>query len=198
MNTDVYRPPESDLLLGSEEKAHQFYVVSKLKVTVLFLATVGLYVIYWFYINWRNYRDTVGEKIMPAPRSIFYIFFTHSLFNKVDAVLKNKQIEYEWSPKILATLFVIVSIASNILDSLSYDEIGSPLTDILSIMILPITLLIVLKAQEAINLSQNDRDGLFNSRFSLYNYLWLALGIVFWILIAVGLMDTYDLIQLES
>jgi hypothetical protein len=194
----VYKPPQSDLLSETEVRPNKFYVVSKLKLTVLFLATLGLYIIYWFYINWTNYRDTAGEKIMPVPRSIFYIFFTHSLFNKVDADLKFKQIEYDWSPKTMATLFVIVSIASSVLDRLSFREYGSPLIDILSIAILPIALLIILKAQEAINLSQNDRDGSSNSKFTVYNYLWIALGLVFWILITVGMIEMFGLISIES
>jgi len=195
---DVYTPPQSDLLSETRVEANQFYVVSKLKLAVLFLATLGFYLVYWFYINWRNYRDTVGEKLMPAPRSIFYIFFTHSLFNKVDEILKIKHIEYDWSPKILATLFVIVSIASNALDRLSFREIGSPLTDILSIAILPFFLIIILQAQEVINLSQNDRVGSSNCKFTIYNYLWILLGFVFWMLIAVGLMDMLGIISIES
>ncbi len=196
--TNEVNKPEPDGHIETKEGAHQFYVVSKPKVAVLFLATLGWYSIYWFYVNWRNYRDNSGEKLMPALRSIFYIFFTHSLFNKVDASLKNKQINYDWSPKMLATLFVILSILSQILERLSSNDIGSPQTDIFSIIILAFPLLILLKAQEAINLSQNDRAGISNSKFTIYNYFWIALGLVFWILIAIGLMDIFGIISLES
>ncbi len=168
-------------------KTNDFYVVSKLKFSVLFLATVGLYLIYWFYINWRNYRDATGANVIPPLRSVFYIFFTHSLFNKIDSVLKNNKIEYSWSPRILATLFVVLSIVSNLLDRLSFKEIGSPLTDILSLVMLPFMLLIILKAQDAINFSQNDREGSSNSHFTLYNSLWVVLGVLFWVLMGAGL-----------
>lgn len=198
MTHDVYLPPQSVLLSESEADVNQFYVVSKLKFTVLYLSTIGLYSIYWFYVNWRNFKVTSGEKIMPVPRAIFYIFFTHSLFDKVDANLKDKQIEYDWSPKTLASLFVILALVGSVLDRLSYREIGSPLTDILSIAIIPFSLLIILKVQDAINLSQNDRAGISNCKFTIYNYLWILLGIVFWMLIAVGLMEIFGLISFES
>jgi len=134
---------------------------------------------------------------MAGAQVLFLFFFTHSLFNKVDTNLKIKQIKYDWSPKLMATLFVIASIAANVLDRLSYREIGSPLTDVLSIAILPFALLIILKAQEAINLSQNDRYGRSNSQFTIYNYLWIAMGFVIWIFTAIYLMDMYGFISLD-
>lgn len=195
MSDEIYKTPQSDLLPENRGSKKKFYVVSKLKFSALFIATLGLYTIYWFYINWRNYRDVAGVKIMPAPRSLFYIFFTHSLFNKVEEDLKTKAIEYNWWPKTLATLFVILSIASNVFDRLSFREIGSPLTDVLSLAILPISLLIMLKVQKAINLSQDDPEGTSNSKFTTYNYLWVILGLIFWALLVIGMLDLFGLIS---
>ena len=130
--------------------------------------------------------------------ALFYVFFTHSLFGKVDAQLNEQQVEKQWSPMLLATLFVIISIASNILDRLSYREIGSPFTDLASLAILPVALFILLKAQESINLSQDDRDGASNSHFTAYNYIWIVLGSIFWLFIGIGLLDIFGFISLEA
>ena len=198
LSDDVYKPPAAELTLESTEQQEQrFYVVSKLKFTVLYLATVGLYEVYWFYANWHNYRKVTGEKVLPILRAIFYVFFTHSLFLKVDAHLKYQEIEFHWRPRWLATLFVIVVVVGNILDRLSVREIGSPLTDILSLVLLVPALLIALKAQEAINLGQDDPDGRSNCRFSVYNYLWIALGAAFWILISAGLLALFGLLPVD-
>jgi hypothetical protein len=191
---EIHKPPESGLLVETETREDQFYVVSKTKLSILFLTTVGFYTFYWFYVNWRNYRDRVGVRLMPIPRAIFYIFFTHSLLNKVDEIIEKKQFEYKWSSKLVATMLVMISVVSNILDRLSFKEIGSPLTDILSLAILPFLLLILLKAQEAINLSQNDKAGTSNSRITIYNYIWIALGSVFWLSIGIGLMEMFGII----
>ena len=198
MTNEPYKTPQADLLAGSDEASGQLYVVSRTKMAILFMATFGLYTVYWFYQNWRNHKDFYGTKIWPVPRSIFFIFFTHSLFGKVDALLREKQPEFEWSPNLLATLFVIVSIISNVLDRLSYREIGSPLTDILSLLILPVALIILLKAQDAINLSQDDRDGESNRRLTLYNYIWIVLGGIFWIFVAIGLLAIAGVISIEG
>lgn len=197
MTDEVYRPPESELIVESEARQNQFYVVSRKKLAVLYLTTLGFYGIYWFYVNWRNCRDAFGIKIMPIPRAIFYIFFTHTLFNRVDALLKENKTGFEWSPKLWATCLVVLAIVSNILDRLAYREIGSPATDILTLVILPFTLFILLKAQEAINLSQDDREGMSNSRFTIANYFWMVLGILFWLLLVAMLLDIFGLISLE-
>lgn len=195
MTDEIYKPPESDLTSGLEQQPHRFFIVSKPKLAVLYLATLGLYLIYWFYSNWRNFRDATGQKLWPVPRAIFYIFFTHSLFNKVDGSLKRRETEFAWSPNLLATLFVILSIAGNVLDRLSFKEIGSPYTDVVSIALLPLSLLILLKAQQAINLSQDDPEGSSNSRFTVFNYLWIVLGLAFWALVALGLLEIFGVIS---
>ena len=198
MTDEPYQPPQADLLAGTVESGRQLYVVSGKKLAILFLATFGLYAVYWFYQNWRTYGDFFELRIWPLPRSIFFIFFTHSLLRKVDALLRKKQPEYEWSPNLLATLFVIVSIISNVLDRLSYREIGSPLTDFLSLAILPFALIILLQMQAAINLSQDDPYGESNRRLTLYNLIWILLGGVFWIFAAIGLLAIAGVLSIEG
>lgn len=188
LTNDVYEPPKSELISEFETKSNLFYVVSKTKLSVLYLATLGMYTVYWFYVNWRNYRDTTGQELMPIPRAIFYIFFTHSLFSEVDSKLKLKNVEFNWAPNLLATNFVILSIAMNIIDRLASKGIGSPTTDLITLGILPFVLIILLKAQEAINLSQDDKYGKSNRSFTVYNYLWIVLGVILWLFIVVGLM----------
>jgi len=198
MKNEIYKPPQSDLLPENKIRLQQFYVVSKVKASVLFISTIGLYVLFWFFLNWRFYKNYTGEKIMPIARTFFFYFFTHSLFNNVNYVLDQNKIEYKWSPKILATLFIVVYIASNILDRLSVRGVGSPLTDILSIAVLPIILFILLKAQGAINISQGDPLGVSNAKFTIYNYLWIFFGGIFWVLMVIGLLDVFGLVSIET
>ena len=173
-------------------------MVSKTKLSVLYLATLGLYAVYWFYANWKKYRDATGQKLWPIPRAIFYIFFTHSLFKKVNWSLSSKNIDFDWAPNVLATIFVILSIAMNLIDRLAYREVGSPTTDFISIALLPAILIILLKAQHAINLSQDDEFGETNRRFTVYNYLWIILGIALWLLVILGLLSAMGLIHIDG
>ena len=196
MTDEVYAPPQADLLVDTDEANPGFYVVAKKKLAVLYLATVGIYAVYWFYVNWRNFKTVSGEKLIPILRAIFYVFFTHSLFKKVDENLKERELEYDWSPGALATGFVIFTVASNVMDKMAQREIGSPLTDILSLVSLPFILFFLLKAQDAINLSQDDPTGSTNSRFTIYNILWIIFGALIWMLITVGMLDMFGLITL--
>ena len=87
MNDNPYEAPKSRLETSVEKGDKQFYVVSVKKFTILFFFTIGMYVLYWFYGNWKRYKAYSGKNIWPVPRAIFAIFFTHSLFSEVQGVL---------------------------------------------------------------------------------------------------------------
>lgn len=197
MSDNPYAAPQSEIDVQTTDDQLQFYVVSSKKFTLLFLITFGLYSVYWFYKNWRNYKLSSGKNIWPVPRAIFSIFFTHSLFREVDGVIKAKNKEFSWNPGGLATTYVVFSVLSQVLDRLSMKEIGSPYTDILSLLALPIIYVALAKAQKAINFSQDDPLGTSNSTFTPANYIWFALGILLWLMVLVGLLVAFGVIPAE-
>ena len=186
MDDNLYKPPKAELI-DSVSVGAEFYVVSPKKYLVLFFITVGLYPVYWFYKNWSLHREKTGNKMWPVMRGIFSIFFTHSLFRLVDSRLKEKQLNHEWDPQSLATIYVLFAVAGNILDRLSYKEIGSPVTDLLSLGILPVIGWTLYKAQNVINIVCEDPSGASNSQFTWANIIWIVLGVIFWALILLGL-----------
>ena len=93
MTDSVYAPPKADLSkVQSDADTPAFYVVSTLKMMVLFIATLGAYQLYWHYKNWRNHQQKdlaeggTDADIWPWLRMIFAVFFVHSLFREVKAV----------------------------------------------------------------------------------------------------------------
>ncbi len=48
IDKDIYSPPKAELQDIAENTQTTFYVVSERKFTILFLATLGLYELYWF------------------------------------------------------------------------------------------------------------------------------------------------------
>ena len=186
MSDNPYQVPDSDLEVNTDESQKMFYIVSKQKFALLFFSTLGIYIIYWFYKNWQIFKEFSGNSIWPVPRAIFSIFFTHSLFREVDSVLTKNNKEFDWKPDTLATIYVIFAITSQVLDRMSIKEIGSPYTDLLSILILPLIYLVLAKAQEAINLSQNDPEGQSNSGYTPANYVWIVLGALLWLMVIFG------------
>lgn len=185
---NVYAAPLSDLdqpqAAGAESR---FYVVSTGKMLTLFFLTLGLYRLYWYYKNWSLHNRATGEGIWPAPRAFFAVFFTHSLFGHIadhDATGKRET----WSSGGIATLMIVLLITSNILERLSWKEIGSPTVDILSLLVLIPIGLILKKVQSEVNARCGDPDGSSNSRFTIANVVWCVIGGLFWGLVLLGLL----------
>lgn len=162
---------------------------------ILYVATFGLYGVYWFYKNWINYKNSsadrfnVDRSIWPAPRGLFAIFFTHALFREIKAYGRDKAALAEWNNESVATQLVLFMIAANVLDRLSARSIGSPYTDIASLVIIAPLLGLLLSAQRMINVACDDPDGKSNSRLTNANYAWIVLGVIFWVFAIVGFLS---------
>jgi hypothetical protein len=169
-----------DLNIPSENQIiNDFYIVSLLKLVILFSCTLGLYMVYWFYRQWKQQKDVAGEDCWPIMRGIFLIFFTHSLFEKIDKKLRLTEKKYDWSPEYTATLFVILVLASRISDKLALNGIGLPYSDIAGLLILPIIAGLLIYVQRIINFTCDDIEGESNSQFTSLNFLWITVGIIF-------------------
>ncbi|HSX84085.1 MAG TPA: hypothetical protein VLE50_01705 [Cellvibrio sp.] len=188
MENEIYKTPEADLeaTLIDETDDH-FYVVSPQKFLVLFFMTVGVYRIYWFYRHWAQHKKHIDSSIWPIPRAIFSIFFTHSLFDLIDFRLKDKNIPFNWTPGLLATCYVILLLVETVVERLSSKDIGSPMTDIASILLLPVLVWPLYRAQLAANAACSDPQGAGNSQFTPINWLWIVIGVLFWGFIALGM-----------
>lgn len=189
MTTDVYQPPESEIIPESPIAESAYYVVAPKKFLILFFATMGMYEVYWFYRQWQSHRTQTGQAMWPVMRAIFSIFFTHSLFRIVDSKLVEKGRDLAWSVSHLATGYVVLSIADSVASRLSMNEVGEPYTDLFAVVVLPAIGWILYKAQLAFNQISDDPDGQSNSELSGANYAWIVFGGIFWLLIFVGLYD---------
>jgi hypothetical protein len=170
-----------------------FYVVSRKKLAILYMATLGLYGVYWFYKNWSNYKHRTSDNsdfdrsIWPVARGIFSIFFTHALFREVKAYGRDKAKVAEWVNESQATMLVLLMFVANVLDRLSFRSVGSPYSDLASLVILIPVLSQLLGAQDMINTSCGDPDGTSNSRFTKANYAWIVVGLLIWVMAIVGM-----------
>jgi hypothetical protein len=57
-----------------------FFPVGRLKLTLMTLATFNLYVIYWFYRNWKHLQKLTGKQVSAVLRSVFYALTAYFLF----------------------------------------------------------------------------------------------------------------------
>ena len=185
MSEAMYAPPEASIAVTSSDEA-EFYVVAPRKFYLLSVMTFNLYFVYWFYRSWRLVKQRSGESMLPVMRGLFFIFFTHSLFTAVDLKIKSLGKDFSWNPTTTATIVVILAITTNIVDRLSAQNIGSPLTDFVGIALVPIVPLFLLKAQEAINIACEDPNGASNGQLTLANWTWMVIGGLIWVLFLFG------------
>lgn len=188
MSENPYQTPQGELIYQENpSEAAGFYVVSKMKMILLFIFTAGIYQLYWFYRNWRLHKMASGEKIWPVARAIFAIFFVHSLFRMASASRDRQSPGLPaWNHGPLATIIVILLILSHILDRLASKSVGSPVTDLLGMLILLPVVACFASAQERINEACRDPRGESNSKLTVANYVWMVLGVLIWGLALYG------------
>lgn len=192
MDENVYAPPASNVVDAAPDGVNDdFYVVAPFKFCLLFFVTLGLYQLYWFYMQWARYRRRTGATVWPLARTIFAIFFTHSLAQRLDEAVRARGASYAWSPSAAATIYVIAQIASSVFDRLSAREIGSPLTDLISIALLAPIGLSLLRLQRAANHASGDPRGDSNRHLTAANYVWLVIGALLWLMLLFGLVSMY-------
>lgn len=190
MSPNYYAPPSANVDC-TEPKRCAFYVVSKRKFLILNIATSGWYFIYWFYRNWKLYRNVTGEKVLPLLRTILGMFFVYSLFMKIDRRMRAPGRNYQWYPRSLALGFILSWCASGAL--LWIPQVY--LSFLLSCLCLFFYTFFLLQVQGAINFSENDSDGVSNSALTFANGAWIALGLGLW---SLALFSVYLLSQIQT
>jgi len=184
---NIYSTPKAELTgshtAGSEV---EFFPSSQTKLAILYFATFGMYPIYWFYKNWKLRKTAHGENVIPFLRALFFIFFTHSLFNKIEETSTAKGIA-KWGATTLATVFVLLTLISNILEVINRksEEIGA--IDYTGMIILVVLVWPLYVVQGVVNKVNNDPKGKLNSSYSIYNYIFIVIGVLFWLLVMIGL-----------
>ena len=190
---NFYAPPQAKIADPIDTaKIAAFYVVSERKFLVLFFATVGMYTFYWHWRHWKLHKIDKKLQIWPMPRAVFQMFFAHSLNREIDYLLERRQQGFNWSPNALATVFVVFTIISNVAERLSWRGIGSPHSDIVSLLTLLPVGYCMFRSQRAANFACGDPEANANRHFTAANYLWLTLGTLFWALILLGFMLPED------
>ena len=188
---DVYVNKDNSAAVTTNEP--EFFPVSEGKLITLYLLSFGLYGIYWFYQNWKIQQPKMDKKIMPLMRAIFSIFFTHSLFRIIDKSAKHLDKKHKFNANVLATFFVAAIIVSNVIDRLSLNSstfinMSSNTIIIASIIIFFLSVYPMVKVQATVNRINGDLLGYLNHKYSIWNYLLMALGASMWALMAMGLL----------
>ena len=188
--SNVYAAPQTEVRPVMELEASKHYIVSPKKFWILFMSTLGMYGVYWLYKHWLVYKTNTGEKLWPVARAIFSVFFTHKLFSAFSSSYKESTNEESQPLSKYATCYVLLAIADQICTKMSQKEVGSPMTDILSLIFVPLMGLTFVKAQVVANVAAGDELGESNDSLGVANWIWILIGALLWILSAIGI-STY-------
>lgn len=194
MIDSVYAPPKSDVrpaAIGDAMPA--FYAVSQFKMTMLFMATFGLYAFYWQYKNWALYKqherriEGDDRDIWPIARAIFSIFFVHALLREALAYARLNNRAASCNVALVGAAMVLISIVMNVLnafpDPSPYAEMA-----LLGQLVLLVPLLFAYRAaQEMMNAACGDAAGKSNASIETVNLLFIVPGAILWVLLIIGL-----------
>ena len=175
------------------ENETPFFPVSEGKLITLYILSFGLYGIYWFQQNWKRQQPMMDKKIYPVWRAIFTIFFTHSLFKRIDQQAVHLPQQHKFNANALATFFVAAIVVSNVIDRLSINtdmaqNITNTILIITSLVLFLFSAYPLAKVQATVNRINNDMLGYLNHKYSVWNYVLIILGTVSWLMLAMGLL----------
>lgn len=189
MTNNIYDTPVAEVVDKERPKKiepPQFYVVSQRKFLALYFATFGLYSLYWFYLNWAQQKKVRQLQILPIARGIFNLLFVHALFAAVDQRIKDSGRQWAWNPNSLATAWAVLWLADRGLAFMAQSGSLDGSAALTGFLTLPLMGYVTYQAQCAINFAENDPQGERNSRFSPVNLVWVAGGLMMWVLAGLG------------
>ena len=171
----------------------EYFPVSEGKLITLYIMSFGLYGVYWFYKNWKLQQPGMDKKIFPLMRAVFSIFFTHSLFNRIHRSAEHLEKKHKFNANLLATFYVCAVIIGNLLDRVTVNmhlpgNLPHSTVIVISLVIFLLSVYPLAAVQATVNRINNDILGYLNHNYSIWNYLLIATGAIFWVMLALGLL----------
>jgi hypothetical protein len=82
-----------------------FYCVSAMKLSILSVATFGLYELFWFYKNWSLVKARSGRDISPFWRAFFSPFYCYPFVTTVNSAAESVHVAPRLSPGLIAVTY---------------------------------------------------------------------------------------------
>lgn len=163
----------------------EYFAISPKRLALLSIITFGVYEIYWFYKNWEAVEKFEGQKIYPFWRAIFVVFFCYSLFKKVLESAKSHAYKNSYSPRWLATAYILLLAVDNGLGKVESHDIG---LNLIRLVIANATFVPLLSVQKAINFNNEKvkTDFKLRKEFSGGEVVLIVIGIIWFLLVLVG------------
>ncbi|MGU9818361.1 hypothetical protein ACU684_23535 [Pseudomonas sp. LF135] len=181
MTENVFATPTANLQTAAQITP-EFYVIAERKLFILSVLSLGLYMYFWSFKHWSNYKKATQADIWPWARGLLCIFFVHKLYRRADHQIRITGRSYIFDFEQWATMLVVITVAAHIVDRLS-DHIESTAAVAVWLFIsIPLRAYLMQKGQAMLNFAAGDADGSSNARFNVWNYLVMVPGAALWAL----------------
>ena len=184
---EIKKSAQASLAAADRSTGHAFFSVSIKKLCLLYFFTFGIYTLVFFYQNWKLQKLKWSLKVSPVLRSVFAIFFVHSLFSRMTSSAEAKNTEHIPNLSLQATVYVVSSVASGVISNFAETEPTYPALGVASLILLFVALYPLCVAQKLVFKINDDKDGVSNSTFSLTNWIFIVLGALLWLTAIAGI-----------
>ena len=173
-----YTPPRGDASRGAEPLVLPFFEVGVRKFVVMSIFTWGLYDLYWSYQQWVRIRDRGREHLSPFWRTFFAYLWGFSLFARVSEEARRKHMPVAWDSSLLGAVYFALGIAWRLPDPWWFVSLFA------FVPVVPVVRTIVALHDRLDPDGERDR----NARFGDANWIGIAVGFVFTLMVILGLM----------
>jgi hypothetical protein len=153
-----------------------FFSVSVRKLAVMYVATLGLYLSYWYYQQWVAVRNFNRLYISPAARTVVAPVFTFGLVKRILDASGFAPVASFGLSALLGTFLLVTTLAG---------QLPSPYMPIAALALFP-----TLALQRFANRANQvvDPDHHINAKFSRLNWIAIAISGALLLLIVAGLV----------
>ncbi len=161
------------------------------------VVSAGLYLLYWFYLTWRQYRDSTGMKAYPVWHAltlfvpIYNLFRTHAHMRVYSEAMSAQNLVTTISPG----WAVVAVLASVILRSVGgwsgpNTQLEAQVNAVLALVSVAIVALLLVWVQRNLNRYWSHvQDNSASAPFGVVEVILALIGILIWASIIAGVMS---------
>ena len=168
------------------------YLLSIQRIIIMTILSGGLYLFWWFYITWKQYRDHTEEEAYPIWHAftlfvpIYSLFRVHAHTRTYRELMLERQLASSISPGTAVIAVIISSWLGNIgLTQVWFGEISQTLAIwMLATAVITTAITVWLLASVQTNINRYWRAALpstFSCRMGIGEVIFVILGVLFWV-----------------
>jgi hypothetical protein len=154
-------------------------VINPWYFTLLWLATIGIYAIWWQYKCWKYFKEREEEDTWPGLRAVLFLFFGIELFDKI----KRYCLEYE--PDVS---YNSIAVWASVIGVNIIARLPSPYYWISILGFIPF----LFPVRELNFYFTGSKNGYVNDKLNDRQIMLLLLGLIFWLIIITGICMGID------